>query len=117
MMPYLSLAGIVLTVLAAVVAGRYGLLGQRLQTKTQERVAQVQQRSEESRMALDMAIEVRDRLDVLEGWEDDVLEWWDSTHRPRDEWRDRELLRLAPDLSQSLPPLESIPRPRRRPRD
>jgi hypothetical protein len=101
-------------IVVAFVGGRFALAGQRAQSKTQEHVASIQKRSQESRLALDMAIEARDRLDVMEDWEGSILQWWDNEHRPRDEIRDRILQQAVPDEYRNLPALTAMPRPRRR---
>jgi hypothetical protein len=113
-MSSLSWAGVVAMIAVALIGGRFALAGQRQQARTQEKVARVQTRSEESRMALDLAIETRDRLDILEDWEDSVREWWNTEHRPRDEIRDRALLAASPDALKEIPPLTDMPRPKRR---
>lgn len=110
----LSWAGVVAMVAVALIGGRFGLAGQRQQARTQEKVARVQGRTEESRMALDIAVEARARLDILEDWEDAIREWWNTEHRPRDEIRDRALLAASPEAFKDIPPLTDMPRPKRR---
>lgn len=110
----LSWAGVAAMIVVAFIGGKFGLAGQRQQAKTQQRIAEVQNQSHESRLALDMAIESRDRLDILEDWEDAIREWWDLEHRPRDEARDRALIATDPNAMNNLPPLTTMPSPKRR---
>jgi len=107
-------AGVAAMVLVSFIGGRFALAGQRQQALSQERASKMQGRTAESRLALDMAIETRDRLDMLEDWEDQVVEWWNEDHRPVDEARDRALRRADPAAFQNLPPLTPMPRPKRR---
>lgn len=111
---YIGWAGVAAMIIVAFIGGKYGLAGQRQQARTQDRAARITSRTQESRLALDMAIETRDRLDILEDWEDVVVEWWNTEHRPRDEIRDRALLVANPDALANIPPLTPMPRPKRR---
>jgi len=112
----LSWAGVLAMIVVAIIGGRFALAGQRAQSRTQTQVAVVQRRSAEGRLALDMAVESRDRLDILEEWQDEISDWWDNDHRPRDEMRDNLLHTIAPDQFAELPKLTPIPRVKRRPR-
>jgi hypothetical protein len=111
---YIGWAGVAAMIVVAFIGGKYGLAGQRQQARTQAQASKIQARSQESRLALDMAIETRDRLDILEDWEDVVVEWWNTEHRPRDEIRDRALLAANPAAFQNIPEMTPMPRPKRR---
>lgn len=110
----LSWAGVISMIVIAVITGKYALAGHRQQARTALRAAQITDQASSGRLALDTALNSQARLDVLEEWEADVLEWWNEKHRPRDEIVEDALRSVAPAAFLKLPPNDSMPRPRRR---
>jgi hypothetical protein len=113
---WLAWAGIGVALAVALVSGYFGLLGQRSQVRSSEKVAQLAADGTAGQLALSIAQETRMRLGVLEDWEVEVKDWWDFEHVPWDEAVENALERLDPDVMERLPKKTPLPNPRRRPR-
>lgn len=88
-MNWLAWAGIVVALAVALLGGYFGLMGQRSQAQSQQKVAQLAADGTAGQLALALAQNSQGRLAIaeqkveqLETWEDDVQLWWDLTDLP-----------------------------------
>jgi hypothetical protein len=103
-------------VVIAVIGGYFSLMGQRSQSRSTEKVAQLSADGTAGQLALAMAQNTQARLDALEVWEVEVEDWWNNEHVPWDEAVEKELEKASPGAIERLPVKTPLPNRRRRPR-
>lgn len=113
-MTWLAWAGILSALIIAVISGYFALMGQRSQSRSTEKVAQLSADGTAGQLALAMAQNTQIRLDALEVWEVDVEDWWSTEHVPWDEAVEKELEKASPGAIARLPEKTPLPNRRRR---
>lgn len=112
----LAWAGVISAIIISVIGGYFALMGQRSQSRSTEKVAQLSADGTAGQLALAMATNTQTRLDALEVWEVDVEDWWQNEHVPWDEAVEKELEKANPGAIARLPDKTPLPNRRRRPR-
>lgn len=119
----LAWGGIIVAIIVALVGGYFGLMGQRSQAHSQEKVAQLSADGSAGQLALQLAQNSQARLGAAEAkiesfevWEDAVEFWWEHDDRP---WHIAVRVALddpTPTAIAAIPPTVPIPRRRKNPR-
>jgi hypothetical protein len=100
----------------AVIGGVFALMGQRSQSRSTEKVAQLSADGTAGQLALSIATNTQARLEALETWEVEVEDWWNNEHVPWDEAVEKELEKASPGAIERLPEKTPLPNRRRRKR-
>lgn len=116
-MTWLAWAGVLSALVIAIIGGYFSLMGQRSQSRSTEKVAQLSADGTAGQLALAMATNTQARLDALETWEVEVEDWWTNDHVPWDEAVEKELEKSNPGAIARLPVKMPLPNRRRRPRE
>lgn len=122
-MNWLAWAGVCVALVVAFIGGYFGLMGQRSQARSQEKVAQLSADGAAGQLALSIAQNSQGRLAIaelkiesFEVWEDEIEYWWEHDDRP---WHFAVRTALAnptPDAVAAIPPTVPIPTRRKNPR-
>jgi len=120
-MNWLQWAGIAVAIIVASIGGYFGLMGQRSQARSQQKVAQLSADGTAGQLALSIAQNSQGRLliaeqkiESFEAWEDDVEWWWENDDRPWHVAVRAALANVDPDVVGGIPP--TVPMPKRRKR-
>lgn len=119
-MTWLAWAGVIAGLIIALIGGYFGLMGQRSQARSHEKVAQLSADGSAGQLALSLAqnsqarlITAEQKIETFEIWEDEIEYWWEHDDRP---WHVAVRFALAnvdPDVVSGIPPTVPIPRRRK----
>lgn len=116
-MTWLAWAGVLSALVIAVISGMFAIMGQRAQSRSTEKVAQISADGTAGQLALSLALNTQERLAALETWEVDVEDWWQNDHVPWDDAVEAELEHASPGALRRLPAKTPLPNRRRRTRN